>query len=153
MNSSDLEVDLTSEHGKAIIEGKTPVPFKTFVMLILQRKVTSLFQKWGENKVIVESELLTSLASAPDDGQDNKQHLVLVTLGVGVLFGVLAFSVIQILLLAMQVQMGMRELLLIAGAIVAVGLLTTLLLRIKKRNRGEKVVEALEKVAALLSKK
>ncbi|HCI03610.1 TPA: hypothetical protein DE059_01655, partial [Candidatus Peribacteria bacterium] len=63
----DLEVKVKEEKMKAIIEGRTAVPFKTFVGLVLQRKVFPLFKKWGDEPVIINSELLTTLASAAQD--------------------------------------------------------------------------------------
>ena len=59
----ELEVQFRPDTGKAVVEGKTVVPFQALVTLILQRKVQLLFKQWGKEPVIVASELLTSLAS------------------------------------------------------------------------------------------
>ena len=106
----DVEVSLRSDGTKAVIEGKTVVPFKTFVMLVIQRKVTALFKDWGTAPVVIDAELLTSLAGAPQDNQENKVNLVLVTLGIGVIMGVLAFAVLQFALLTINISMGQQEL-------------------------------------------
>ena len=91
----DLEVEVKTESSKAVITGKTSVPFRTFVGLVLQRKVLQLFKDWGEEPVILSSSLLTNLASAPQDSQENKAHLVTVTLGVGVLLGIFFLAALQ----------------------------------------------------------
>ena len=93
-----MDAKLKTDHGKAIVEGKTAVPFKTFVGLVLHRKVLSLFKQWGKEPVIIDSELLTDLASAQQDSQENKEQLVTVTLGVGVLAGVFVLAIAQIAL-------------------------------------------------------
>ena len=67
-----MEVEISGGDRRAVIEGKTGVPFKTFVALVLQRKVTGLFQEYGNRPVIVESEMLTRLASAPQDNPQNQ---------------------------------------------------------------------------------
>jgi len=148
----DLEVKLKEEKTRAIIEGRTAVPFKTLVALILQKKVLRLFDKWGGEPVIINSELLTSIASSPQDSQENRAHLVLVTLGVGVLTGVFFFAVAQIILQMLGVTLGTRELLLIAGGLVALSVLATILGRIQRGNRAQKIADKMEKISSLLSK-
>ena len=152
LKSPDLEVKLKEEKTRAVIEGKTPIPFKTFVALVLQRKIIPLFKKWGEEPVILNSELLTSIASAPQDTQENRAHLVLVTLGVGVLTGIFILAVAQITLLALGITLAQKELLLIAGGLVALAILVSILGRLQGRNRAQKIADKMEKVASLLSK-
>ncbi len=149
---SDLEVNIRNEHSKAVIEGKTSVPFKTLVQLILQRKVLTLFKSWGDTPVILSSDLLTSLASAPQDSQENRAQLVLVTLGTGVLVGVFAFAIFQIALLPWGITMGQKELLLIAGGLVGLAFLVVALSRIQRKNKSQKIADAMERVANMLSK-
>src|SRR3990167_3993323 len=122
-SNGETEVQFKPEIGKAVIEGKTTVPFQSFVTLVLQRKVLSLFKTWGKHSVIVDSELLTSMASAPQDSQENKSHMILVALLLGIVVGVAFFGVIQILLLLIDTPLGMRELLLIVGSILAMVIL------------------------------
>lgn len=150
--SKDLEVDIGQAEAKAIVEGKTAVPFKTFVQLILQRKVTSLFEKWGNDPVIVSSELLTTLASAQQDNTENKAHLVLVTLGVGVLAGVFGFVMLQIFLGVLGVTIGTKGLFYIAFCLIGLAVITNVLARMQKRNKGEKLLESMEKMANLVKK-
>lgn len=152
-NRHDLEVSLRSDGTKAIVEGKTVVPFKTFVMLVIQRKVTALFQNWGTAPVVVDAELLTSLAGAPQDNQENRVHLVLVTLGIGMIGGVLALAVLQFALLTINISMGKQELAILAGGLVGVGIIGWMLSKIQLRGGGQKVLDSMEKAAALLSKK
>ncbi|TSC59963.1 MAG: hypothetical protein Greene041662_348 [Candidatus Peregrinibacteria bacterium Greene0416_62] len=152
-NRHDIEVSLRSDGTKAIVEGKTVVPFKTFVMLVIQRKVTALFKDWGTAPVVVDAELLTSLAGAPQDSQENRVHLVLVTLGIGVITGVLAFAILQFALLTINISMGKQELAILAGGLVGVGLVGSILSKVQLRGGGQRVLDSMEKAAALLSKK
>ncbi|MBM3228001.1 hypothetical protein FJZ27_04055 [Candidatus Peribacteria bacterium] len=152
-SNHDTEVTLRSDGARAIIEGKTTVPFKTFVMLVLQRKVTALFKDWGASPVVVDSELLTGLAGAAQDSQENRVHLVLVTLGIGMIGGVFAFAVLQLALLQIQISMGTRELAMLAGGLVGVGIIGWLLSKVQVRGGGQKVFDSMERAAALLSKK
>jgi len=148
----DLEIKLKEEKTRAIIEGRTAVPFKTFVGLVLQRKVFPLFKRWGDEPVIINSELLTNLASSPQDSQENRSQLVLVTLGVGALVGVFFFAIGQIILLAARITLATRELLLIAGGLVGLTIIVSVLDRLRRKGKSEKIVEKMEKVASLLSK-
>ncbi len=148
----ETEMHFKSDSGKVVIEGKTTVPFQAFVTLILQRKVFTLFKEWSKEPVIVSSELLTSLASAPQDTVENRSRLILVSLGVGILAGVTAFALVQAGLMAADISLGLKELLLIGGGIVAVGLLSALLMRLQQMRRSDKIVEAVEGLSNFLSK-
>ena len=152
MDTSDLEVDITSDHSKAIIEGKTAVPFKTLVALILQRKVTKLFADWGADKVIINSDLLTQLASAPQDSQENKTHVILITWAAGILCGVFALAVVQAVLLIGNIQLQFKELSIIAISLLGIAVLLSMLSKIKRKNRGEQIAESMERIASLLKK-
>ncbi|MDD5624075.1 MAG: hypothetical protein PHI23_05205 [Candidatus Peribacteraceae bacterium] len=153
MPSADLEVELTTEQNRAVIAGKTSVPFKTFVSLILQRKVLGLFKNWGEEPIILSSELLTGLASAPQDTQENRTHLIIVTLGVGTLFGIFASAVGLAILALANISLGLREYLLIVGGLAGIAILVSLLARMQRFNRAQKVADTMEKVAQFLSKR
>jgi hypothetical protein len=147
-----MDAKLKTDHGRAIVEGKTAVPFKTFVGLVLQRKVLHLFKQWGKEPVIIDSELLTDLASAAQDTQENKEQLVTVTLGVGVLAGVFVMVVAQIALAPWDIYLKERELLIIAGVIFGLGVLTFGLSRIKKKGKSQKLTDTMEKITSIVSK-
>lgn len=150
----DVEVQIKpTDSGRAVIEGKTAVPFSSFVTLILQRKVLQITKTWGKEPIVVSSELLTTLASAPQDTVENKTHLVYVTMGVGAILGVLALSVVQILLLVGGITLDLTQHLLISGVIAAIALLGFMLARAQKKPKSDKMVETMEKVAGFLSKK
>lgn len=151
--TADLEVELKTESSKATIAGKTSVPFRTFVGLVLQRKVLQLFKQWGEEPIILSSELLTGLASAPQDSQENRAHLVIVTLGVGTLFGIFSLAVAQAILAVAQIDLGLREFVLIAGSLAGIALLVILLARFQRVNRAQKIADSMERVAQFLSRK
>ena len=152
--TDDIEVEISGRGGKAIIEGKTTVSFKTFVSLVQNRKVTSLFKKRSKDPVIINSELLTELASSPQESHENKAQLVLVTMGTGVLVGIFCFTVLQIILLNFfQFPLYTSELFLIAGALFGFALLGFALSKIKKKEKEERLLNIMEKLAALISKK
>ncbi|MBT4119580.1 MAG: hypothetical protein HOG89_03895 [Candidatus Peribacter sp.] len=147
-----MDAKLKTDHGKAIVEGKTAVPFKTFVGLVLQRKVLSLFKQWGKEPVIIDSELLTDLASAQQDSQENKEQLVTVTLGVGVLAGVFVLAIAQIALAPWGIYLKEREFLIIAGGILGLGVLAFALGRAKKKGKSQKLTDTMEKITSIVSK-
>jgi flagellar biosynthesis protein FliP len=152
-DNGELEVRFKPESGKAIIEGKTVVPFQAFIALILQRKVTNLLKTWGKAPIIVDSELLTSLASAPQDSQENRANLVLVTLVAGILAGVTGFAVVQIVLMLLKVTLGYKELGTIVGSVLFLLLLVMSMMKGQKKPKGEKLMEVMEKAAGLVGKK
>ncbi len=152
-NHHDLEVETKNEHGKAVIAGKTTVPFKTFVQLILQRKVMDLFKKWGDEPIIIGSELLTDLASSKEDSQENRSQVILVTLGVGVLVGIFAMAIAQLVLVTVGVTLSQKEYLIIGVVLVVLALLTHVLGRTQKKNQSQRLADKMEKIAGLVSKK
>lgn len=151
--NGELEVHFKPDSGKAVIEGKTVVPFQSFVALILQRKVTNLFKTWGKAPVIIDSELLTGLASAPQDSQENRANLVLVTMVAGILAGVTGFALVQIALLAIQFPLGYKELGTVVGSVFFLLILVVSMMKGQKKPKGEKLMEVMEKAAGLVGKK
>jgi len=149
---SELEVQFKPDSGKAVIEGKTVIPFQAFVTLILQRKVLGLFKQWGKEPIIVGSELLTGLASAGQDNKENRANLILVSIGVGAVVGIAIFAIIQLILLFWKITLGVRELTIIGGGIIVLGLLLALLTKLQKIPRGEKITDAIEDLSSFLSK-
>lgn len=147
-----MDVKMKTEQGTAVVEGKTAVAFKAFVQLVLQRKVLSLFKEWGDKPIIVSSELLTSLASAPQDNQENREQLVTVTLVVGVLVGVFLMAVVQIALTPWGIYIKEKELLTVAGTLLGLAVLVVLMGKMRRKSRGQKVTDAMEKIAGLVAK-
>lgn len=151
---TDVEVDIATDgNGRAVIEGKTSVPFKTFVTLILQRRVQQLFKTNADDVVIVSSELLTSLASAPGDKQEDKGKLVLVTFGVGILAGVFIAATVLLGLMLFKVELQIRDVAIFLGAIIVVGILGVVLQKNQKKSTfTEKLFDAMEKTTDLVSR-
>ena len=147
-----MDAKLKTNQGRAIVEGKTAVPFKTFVGLVLQRKVLNLFKQWGKEPIIVDSELLTDLASSPQDNQENTDHVILITLGVGVLFGVFLMAVLQIALIPWGIGLSGGHLLAIAGTILGLAVITWFLGRLKKKSKGHKLSDTMEKIASMVGR-
>lgn len=150
--SKHVEVSIASENGKAYIQGKTNVPFKVFVGLVLQRKVQSLFKQWQDEPVVVSSELLTSLASAPEDSQEDRGNLVLVTLLAGVFLGVFITLVGLFVLMLMRMAPSSRELLIIIGIFIIAGLILMLAQRTQRSNTKQKIHDKMERLTDLFSK-
>jgi hypothetical protein len=149
-SQSDLEVPLKSDPVRAIVEGKTAVSFQSLVGLVLQRKVQSLFKQWGKEPVILPSELLTAIAATPQDNAENRQKLVLVTLGTGVVIGIFATCVVGLGLVLLRVPLGVREFGVVAGSIAVVSLIGWLMMKVQGKSSAEQVTEAMEKVATFL---
>lgn len=149
----EVEVEISSTGNRAIIEGKTSVPFKTFVSLILQRRVQMLFKTNQDDPVIVNSTLLTALASAPGDKQEDKGKLVLVTFGVGILGGVFLTVAVFLALMLLRIKVEMKDLGIVLGVIVGVAILGVLLQKNQKKSAfTEKLFEAMEKTTDLISR-
>lgn len=150
--SSELEVNFRPETGKAVIEGKTVVPLQAFVTLILQRKVLNMLKTWGKHPVVVDSELLTSLASAPQDSKENRSNMILVSLGLGIFGGIGLYSAVQAGLYFLDIILGLKEHLIVAGTIISLGLVGLLMMKAQKMPRGEKLVETIEEMSSFLKK-
>ena len=148
----DLEVDLHIEGSKAIIEGKTSVPFATFVQLILKRKVINLLKSSADEPVIVSSTLLTDLASAPDDSTENRTQLVLVTLGVGILVGVFVCALIMFGLLSFSIQLDRIDFLIVAAVLLGLAGLASIMGKNKKKDRGQRITDTMERITSIVTK-
>ena len=150
--TDELEVSFKPETGKAVIEGKTVVPFQAFVQLVLQRKVQTLFKDHGKQPVIVGSEMLTRLASAPQDSQENRGQLVLVSIGLGAIGGIAVFSAIQLVLLVAEFPLTWKEHAIIVGCIAGMAALGAILMRIQRMPKSDKLTDTVENVARFLGK-
>ena len=142
-DSQDLEVELTEHREKAVIKGKTSIPFERLVKLILQRKVFALFKQWGKEHIILDSDLLTDLASAAQDSRDDYRHLVMVTLGVGILGGIFLLSLTQFFLTFFSFYFTQEHYLFILIGFVVLVLITSSLARMQRHKKSDKLVEAL----------
>jgi hypothetical protein len=150
---SEVEVEITNTGQKAVIEGKTSVPFKTFVTLILQRKVQTLFKTSQDEPVIVNSTLLTALASAPGDKQEDKGKLVLVTMGVGVIVGVFFTVAIFLVLKLLNIQPELKDLGIVLAVIAGIVVLGVAMMKNQKKSGfTEKLFDAMEKTTDLISR-
>lgn len=149
----ELEVDISNIGSKAVVEGKTSVPFKTFVSLILQRKVQVLFKRSDNDPIIVSSDLLTALASAPQDKQEDRTKLVVVTFGVGIIAGVFFAVAVFLGLILFRIQPEVQDLGLVLGVIAGIVILVALLQKTQKKSIfAEKLSDSMEKVTELISR-
>jgi len=147
-----MEVDLKHEGSKAIIANKTNVPFGTFVKLVLERKLGNVLKNSGSEPIILSSDLLTELASAPQDSRENQTKFTLVTLGSGVLLGVFFFSLVQIILPILGITLVSKDYAVVAGVLVGLVVLIVILDRTKRRKKADKITETMERLTSLLSK-
>lgn len=150
--SNELEVSFKPETGKAVIEGKTAIPFQSFVTLILQRKVQLLFKEHAKEPIVINSDLLTKLASAPQDSRENTGHLVLVSIGLGAIGGVAVFSAIQLVLLFSNFPLTWKEHAIIVGCIAGVAALGALLMYVQRMPKSDKLTDSVENIARFLGK-
>ena len=151
--SDEVEVSIgQASNGKAVIEGKTSVPFKTFVSLILQRKVQTLFKTSQDEPVIVGSELLTKLASAPDDKMEDRGKLVLVTLGFGMLVGLFLTLAGFLTLSIIEIHPTNMQLGLILGVMIGIAILGMIVGKLQGMSAKQRIYENMEKVTEMLSK-
>ena len=148
----DLEVDLKMEGSKAVIAGKTSVPFSTFVKLVLERKLGNVLKSSNNESIILSSELLTTLASAPQDSRENQTKFTLVTLGSGILLGVFVFSLVLIILPIFGITFSAKDYSVIAGVLMGIVFLALILERLKKRKKADRITEIMERLTSLLSK-
>lgn len=147
-----MEVDLKHEGSKAIIANKTNVPFSTFVKLVLERKLGNVLKNSGSEPIILGSDLLTELASAPQDSRENQTKFTLVTLGSGVLLGVFLFSLIQIILPILGIALVPKDYAVVVGVLLGLVVLVVALDRAKRRKKADKITETMERLTSLLSK-
>jgi hypothetical protein len=149
-----IEVGISHQDGKAIIQGKTTVPFKTFVSLILQRKVQQLFKQFQDEPVIVGSDLLTNLASAPDDRQEDRASLVLVTLGTGMYLGLLLAAIIVLVLTLLDVPFSVIYTGIAIAALLAVMAIVVIIQKMQnRRGAAQRLYEEMEKVASMVKRR
>jgi hypothetical protein len=148
--TADLEVPLKSDPVRAIVEGKTAVSFQSFIGLVLQKKVLQLCKQWGSEPVIIRSELLTAIASAPQDNEDNRRHLLMVTLGSGIVLGLFFSTAVLLVLTLLSITLGVRELGIFLAGMAGVALLGWLLMNVQMRSIGEDVEETMEELSKFL---
>lgn len=150
----ELEVDIaTSTPNRVVIEGKTSVPFKAFVSLVLQKRVQMLFKTNQNDPVIVSSTLLTALASAPSDKQEDRSKLVLVTFGVGIIAGVFIAVAVFLGLLLVKIQAEVKDLSIVLGVIIGVVVIGAFIQKSQKKSAfTEKLFDAMEKTTDLISR-
>ena len=151
-HKNNVEVKINQENGKAIIEGKTSVPFKVFVGLILQRKVQNLFKESQNEPVIISSDLLTKLASSPEDKMEDRSKLVTVSLGFGMLIGIFCSAVLLLILELAHIHLDAIDLGIVLGVFVAVAAVLKVVQRMQGPSTKQKIYDAMEKVTETFSK-
>ena len=136
----------------AVVQGKTSIPFSTFVQLILKKKVMGLLKEWGEEPIVFSSLLLTKIANAPQDKAEDKNKLVLTALTLGLCSGICFSAVALLLLQALTVTVGTRELVVLLGAFLVIGIAVIGASRLHAGKHINKLSEQIEQIADSLSR-
>lgn len=151
--NSDVKVNLKTPQGEqAIIEGKTSVPFGAFTKLILKKKIQGLLKEWQEEPVIITSDLLTKIASAPGDTTEDRSKVILTALVIGLVGGIFLSAAAIVTLGAMGVAIGTKELLVALGVLLVVAVAVFGATQVHARKVKEKFIERIEHVADVFSK-
>ena len=154
LKKRDVQLPLREpdEEESAIVEGKTSIPFSTFVQLVLKKKVMSLFKEWGDDPIIFSSVLLTKIANCPQDTTEDKNKIILTAMTLGLCLGV-AFTMLGILVLwTLGVDIGQKELLVATAALLVVGSAVFASMRIHTSKHIQKLTEHVENVSEMFSK-
>lgn len=151
--SGDVQLSLKTTQGdKAIIEGKTSIPFGSFVKLILKRKVQTL-RDFQDEPIILSSNLLTHLASAPEDSHEDTSKVILTALLIGFCFGMFLTAFTLIFSSLFGIEIGVSELLTGLLVLLAVALAVYASLKISSHKMKQQLIEKVEEIAGLFAKK
>lgn len=151
--TGDVKVTLkTSANEQAVIEGKTTVPFSAFVKLILQRKVQGLMKEAQDEPVILSSNLLTKIASAPGDTLEDKSKVILTACVMGLCGGFFLAAAGIVILGMLGITIEQRELLVALGTFLVVALAIYSAMQIQGRKIREQFVEKIERIAEMFSR-
>lgn len=153
VQGGDVQVSVKASQGeRAVIEGKTNIPFASFVKLVLKRKVQTLFRDFEEEPIILSSTLLTHLASTPEESREDRSALILTALVIGLCLGMFLMATAIVVLETVGFPIGRRELLAGLGVLLAVGLAVFAAMKIQTHRMKQELVTKVEEVARLFSK-
>jgi len=151
--TGDVKVTLKPVQGEqAVIEGKTTVPFHAFVKLILQRKIQGLVKDAQDEPVILSSDLLTKIASAPNESLEDRSKVLLTACVIGFCGGFFAAAFAIVVLGMMGVEIGQKELMVALTVLLVVALAVYGALQVHTRKVREKFVEKIERIADMFSR-
>jgi hypothetical protein len=151
--TGDIKVAVKSEKGdQIVIEGKTAVPFSAFVKLILKRKVQGLFKQWQNEPVIISSDLLTQIASAPGDTVEDRSKIVLTAVVIGFCLGAFVMVAGIFILGILGIEIGQKELLFGLGAFLLVAVAVFAAMRVHVGKMRDELIEKVEQVAEVFGK-
>jgi len=151
--NGDVKVTLKPQMGEqAVIEGKTTVPFSAFVKLILQKKVQGLMKEAQYEPVILSSDLLTKIASAPGESLEDRSKVLLTACVIGFCGGFFLSAAAIVLLGMMGVEIGQKELIVALTVIAIVGVAVYSAMQIQTGKMRDQFVEKIEKIAHIFSR-
>lgn len=151
--SSDVKVNLRPQQSElAVIEGKTTVPFNAFVKLILQKKIQGLVKDAQDEPVILSSDLLTKIASAPGESLEDRSKVLLTACVIGFCGGFFVAAFAIVFLGMMGVEIGQKELIVALTVLLVVALAVYGALQIHTRKIKELFIEKIERIAEMFSR-
>jgi len=151
--TGDVKVNIKAPAGEqAIIEGKTAVPFGAFIRLTLQRKVQGLMKEWQSEPVIISSDLLTKIASAPSESLEDRSKVLLTACVIGFCGGFFVAAFAIVVLGMMGVEIGQKELLVALTVLLVVALVVYSALQVHTRKIKEQFIEKIERIADIFSR-
>lgn len=149
----DVTVTLKPPQGdRAVIEGKTSISFGAFVRLILQKKVQGILKDWQGEPVIISSDLLTKIASAPGDTAEDKSKVILTALVIGICGGFFIAASGIVILGMMGITIGQKELLVALTVLLVVAAAVFGALQIHTRKIRDQFIEKIERVSDIFSR-
>ncbi len=151
--TGDVKLNIKTPSGEqAIIEGKTAVPFATFMKLMLQKKLQPLVKDWQSEPVIISSDLLTKIASAPAESLEDRSKVLLTACVIGFCGGFFVAAFAIVVLGMMGVEIGQKELLVALTVLLVIALVVYSALQVHTRKIKEQFIEKIERIADMFSR-
>lgn len=148
----DVQVAMKGRSEHAVIEGKTAVPFGSFMKLIQNRKVQSLMKKWQNESVVLSSDLLTHIASAPGESHEDRSKVILTAMVIGLAFGIFVTGVAIFFMGSLGYTIGQRELIAGMGVLLVLAIAVYSAMRMQSSNMKQDLIEKIEKISDVFSK-
>jgi hypothetical protein len=148
----DVKVSMKEREEHAVIEGKTAVPFGSFMKLVQSRKVQPLMKRWQNEPVVISSDLLTHIASAGSESQEDRSKIILTAIVLGLAFGIFLATMGLFLLNLFGMSLGQRELITGLGILLILGVAVYSAMRVQGSGFRQDLIEKIEKIANVFGK-
>jgi len=148
----DVKVTMKDRGDHAVIEGKTAVPFGSFMKLVQSRKVQPLMKKWQNEPIMLSSDLLTHIASAGGESREDRSKVILTAMVIGLAFGIFITGVVMFFMGILGITVGQRELITVLGVLLVLGLAVYSAMRVQSGNAKQDLIEKVEKISDVFSR-